>query len=131
MWKRSLFFAAVGVSFFLGLYGAGSLRAAGPWFTSCQNQGLVGCPVWQCAYTTTGGVNNATCSTCGWAGTTCKPGKCGQCLGSPLLCCAQWSQCAGENLDAGNAGCQCGVSNLADVDYCQRKPSIWTLFASW
>lgn len=136
MGKLSLLIAIICVSFSLGVCGA-DLLAAGPWWTSCQQKGEIVCPTWSCTYNTAGGIN-ATCSTCDGTKKTnnCAPGRCGNCQSSILICCAQWSWCKGWDT-ANNVACAgCGVANYpkngtAGVWYCQRKPSLWTLFASW
>jgi hypothetical protein len=60
---------------------------------------------------------------------------CGNCRSMVSVCCAQWTQCDGEDLDNNNSGCACGIANWTpgggyQNPFCQRKPSIWTLFAS-
>jgi hypothetical protein len=133
MWKRNLFFVvAICASFYLGVCGAGYLLA-GPCWMSCEGGAL--CPAWQCVYTKPNGILS-TCSTCGWPGTTCTPGPCGQCevnYFSP--CCRDANSCAGQDLtDPNMPECSCSAAGYSGNSkllspYCWRKPSIWTLFA--
>lgn len=142
MWKRSLFFVAIFGGFWLGVWGSGNLPAAGPWHTSCSSGNT--CPGWNCTYRTAGGVN-ATCTTCGFKDpttgltATCNPSDCGKCQQNYFsICCVQSTDCDGQDMGTAPvfAGCICGIANypgnakLAEP-FCQRKPSIWALFASW
>jgi len=136
MWKRSLFFVAICVSFFLGVCGAQLLRAGYGW-SSCSAGNT--CPSITCNWTTgTTVLNTYSCDTCGTPGTTCKAGSCGGCTVDYFSpCCLQNYTCPGQYTNSGKTYyCSCGAKQYKNnanlpTPFCQRKPSIWTLFATW
>lgn len=138
MWKRSLFIAVICASFYLGVCGA-QLLAEGYGWSSCS-EGSVACPRWNCTYSyNIGGSNwiSVTCSTCGSPGTTCSFTNCGNCLVNYFTpYCCQNFVCAGQykGSDGMLHDCTCGAKSYPNNEnlvtpFCQRKPSIWALFA--
>lgn len=131
MWKRSMFVVVICASFYFGVYGA-QLLAAGYSKKSCESS--TPCPQWICDRS--GG--SGRCSTCGCIFTTCKFTNCGICQTNYFsLCCRQNNSCSGQDVGVSPpVSCTCGAMTFPNnqnrtIPFCQRKPSIWTLFASW
>lgn len=128
MWKRSLFTAAICASFYLGVYGAQRLLAIGPFGYYCVGGTGDTCPVYQCSY------RFGTCTTCGprgAGGAPCTASKCSHCEPG-ALCCRHPNSCDGLDLN-NNIQCSCDTSDAppnGTVNFCQRQPSTWSLFAS-
>ncbi len=129
MWKRSLFIVAICTSLFLGICGAERLLAFGPgWGYYCTSGTPTTCPFGQCNY------KFGVCTTCGTAGALCnKPGNCSFCQFNAITpCCLNNNTCPGWDI-ANGVGCNCDADDLppnGTVFFCQRPPSVWTLFAS-
>jgi hypothetical protein len=134
MWKRSLFFVAILASFSVGVCGAQRLLAYGPGLNHyCVSGAATTCPLGgTCSY------RLGTCTTWTGVGGTNPgtPDKCSHCTVNTGFwlpsCCLNNNSCGGWNLVMGVA-CSCDADDLPPngvVYFCQRPPSVWTLFAS-